>query len=94
MIYVTSYDLLRYVISYCRSLKVSVIICKIVLFDFVRRLNYKIIKLQCFGSWILLPSSGRRWVRGQKAHLLGPLVELALDLNIEMPGIKTSDNDN
>jgi hypothetical protein len=38
--------------------------CKIVLLDFVRRQNYKIIKLQRFGSWILLPSSGKK--RGEE----------------------------
>jgi hypothetical protein len=44
-------------------------------------LNYKIIK-QRFGSWILLPSSGkRRGTGGQKADLLGPLVELASALS-------------
>jgi hypothetical protein len=36
---------------------------KIVLLDFVHRLNYKIIKLQRFGSCILLPSSGKRGKR-------------------------------
>jgi hypothetical protein len=45
-------------------------ICKIVLLDLVQRLNYKI-KLQRFGSWILLPSSGKKG--RQKAYLLGPL---------------------
>jgi hypothetical protein len=32
-----------------------VIICKIVILEIFDRLNYKIIKLQRFGSWILLP---------------------------------------
>jgi hypothetical protein len=36
-------------------------VCKIVLLDFAHHLNYKI--KQRFGSWILLPSSGRK---GQK----------------------------
>jgi hypothetical protein len=40
------------------------IICKIVLLDFVHHLNYKIIKLQHFQSWILL----------------GPLAELTSDV--------------
>jgi hypothetical protein len=35
-------------------------ISKPFLSDFVHRLNYKIIKLQRFGSWILLPSSGKK----------------------------------
>jgi hypothetical protein len=35
-------------------------VCKIVLLDVVHRLNYKIIKLQRFRSWILLPSSGKK----------------------------------
>jgi hypothetical protein len=52
-------------------------VCKIVLLCFVHRLNYKIIKLQCFGSWILLPSSGRKRVKSTKVYLFGPLVELA-----------------
>jgi hypothetical protein len=34
-------------------------ICKIVLLDFVHHLNNKI-KLQRFGSWIMLPSSGKK----------------------------------
>jgi hypothetical protein len=59
-------------------------ICKIVFLDFVHRLNYKIIKLQRFGSWILLPSSGKKGGRGQKPYLLGPLVELALGLELEV----------
>jgi hypothetical protein len=33
---------------------------KNVLFDFGHRLNDKIIKLQRFGGWILLTSSGKR----------------------------------
>jgi hypothetical protein len=36
--------------------------CKIVLLDFVHLLNYKIINLQHFGSWVLLPSSGKKGV--------------------------------
>jgi hypothetical protein len=44
-------------------------------------INYKIRKLQSFGSWILLPSSVRKRGRGQKVYLLGPLLELVLDLD-------------
>jgi hypothetical protein len=33
-------------------------VCKIVILDFVRRLNYKK-KSQRFGSWIIFPSSGK-----------------------------------
>jgi hypothetical protein len=44
-----------------------ILMCKIILLDFVYRLNYKIMQLQRFGSWILLPSSGKKWGRGQKA---------------------------
>jgi hypothetical protein len=33
--------------------------CKIVLLDFLQRLNYKIIKSQSFERWILLSSSGK-----------------------------------
>jgi hypothetical protein len=36
------------------------VICIIVVLDFVHCLNYIIIKLQYFGSWILLPSSGKK----------------------------------
>jgi hypothetical protein len=57
------------------------ILCKIVLLNFVNRQNYKI-KLQRFGSWILLPSSGKnKGGREQKTYLLGPLFELASDLD-------------
>jgi hypothetical protein len=69
----------------------SVTIYKIVLLSFVRRLNYKIITLQRFGSWILLRLQVEKGEGGQKACLLGPLIELALDLdsyNIEMPEIR------
>jgi hypothetical protein len=64
--------------------------------NFVHRLNYKFIKLQHFGSWILFPSSGIKGGRGQKAYLLGLLIELASDLdsnNFEMPEIRPADND-
>lgn len=33
--------------------------CKTVPLDFVHRLDYELIKLQRFTSWMLLPSSGR-----------------------------------
>jgi hypothetical protein len=38
-------------------------------------------KLQRFGSLIVLPSSDGKGARGQKDYLLGPLVELASDLD-------------
>jgi hypothetical protein len=45
-------------------------------------LNYKIIK-QRFGSWILLPSSGKKGgKRGQKTYLSGTLLDLASDLDL------------
>jgi hypothetical protein len=47
--------------------------CKIVLLDFVRCLDCKIIDLRRFRSWILLPSSRIRGAGGQKTYLLGPL---------------------
>jgi hypothetical protein len=53
--------------------------CKIIFLDFAHHLNYKIIKSQHFGSWILLLSSGKKGERGQKSYLLGPLIELASD---------------
>jgi hypothetical protein len=34
--------------------------CRIVLLSFVRDINYKAIKLLLFGSWILLPFSGKK----------------------------------
>jgi hypothetical protein len=55
--------------------------CKIVLLDVAQHLNHKIIKSQLFESWILLLSSGKEGGRGQKTYLLGPLVELASDLD-------------
>jgi hypothetical protein len=71
--------------------------CQIDLLNFAHRLNYKIIELQHFKSWILLLSSGKKGGRGQNAYLLGLLVKLASDLdsyNFEMPGIRPTDNDN
>jgi hypothetical protein len=65
--------------------------------DVVHRLNYKIIELQHFESWILLLSSGKEGGTGQKAYLLGFLVELASYLdscNFEMPEVRPADNDN
>jgi hypothetical protein len=53
------------------------IIYKIFLLDFVHHLNYKIMKQQCFRSWILLPFSGKKGERRQKAYLLVLLVEVA-----------------
>jgi hypothetical protein len=46
----------------------NIVIYKIVLLDFVHSLNYKIIKVQRFGSWILLPSSGKK---GGRRHGVG-----------------------
>jgi hypothetical protein len=57
--------------------------CKTVLLDYVHRLNYKILKLQRFERWILLPSSGKKFESGQKIYLLSPLVDLASDLDDE-----------
>jgi hypothetical protein len=51
--------------------------CKLVLLDFVHRLNYKIIKLQRIESWILLSSSGRKGKEDRKPICWGPLVLLA-----------------
>jgi hypothetical protein len=51
--------------------------CKIVPLDFDHCLKYKVIKLQRFGSWILLLSSGKK---GHKAYLWGHLAELTPDL--------------
>jgi hypothetical protein len=62
-------------------LKVSDDVAPKFILDFVHRLNYKIIKLQLFGIWILLPSSGKEGGRGHKAYLLGLLVELNSDVD-------------
>jgi hypothetical protein len=51
-------------------------ICRIVLLDFAR-----IIKLHCFGSLILLPSSGRKGGKRTERLLPRPPVELASDLD-------------
>jgi hypothetical protein len=48
--------------------------CKIILLDFIHRLNYKIIKLRRFGSRILLPSS---CIKGGK---------MKENLSVEPPG--------
>jgi hypothetical protein len=45
---------------------------QIVLLHFVRFLNYKIIKSQRFGSWILLPSSGKKEVKRTESLSAGP----------------------
>jgi hypothetical protein len=60
----------------------------LIFLDFVQRLNYK--RITTFRKLDLLPSSGKKG-REQKPYLLGPLVELASDLdnyNTEVPGIK------
>jgi hypothetical protein len=44
----------------------------------------KNIKLQRFGGWILLPSSGMKMGRGQKAYMFRPLNLLASDL-VQLP---------
>jgi hypothetical protein len=64
--------------------KIEFLICKIVLLDFVHRLKNDNLTKQRFGSWILLPSSGKKGGGGerrQRAYLLGPLVELSSDLS-------------
>jgi hypothetical protein len=45
--------------------------CKIVLLDFVRPQNYKIIMLQRFASWIVLPSSGKE-IKEDRNLSVGP----------------------
>lgn len=47
----------------------------------MRLLNYKVIKLQRFGSWFVLPSSGKKVIKGQSLYLVGLVVELASDLD-------------
>jgi hypothetical protein len=59
--------------------------------DFVHYLNST--KLQRLGSWILLPSPGKKG--GQKTYVSGAQVELVSNLdtgNIKMPGITPTDN--
>jgi hypothetical protein len=51
------------------------------LLDCVHYLNYKFIKLQRFGSWILLQSSGKKGGKGQGTYLFG-LVLLNQDLRL------------
>jgi hypothetical protein len=53
------------------------VICKIVLFHFVYRLNYKIIKLQSFGSLFLPPSSVKKWKRTETLSVGPPGLRLA-----------------
>jgi hypothetical protein len=45
--------------------------CKTVLLNFVHRLNYAIIKLQRFETWILLSLSGKKMGRTEKVSV-GP----------------------
>jgi hypothetical protein len=45
---------------------------KTVLLESVRRLNYKIIKLHRFGSWFLLPFSGRKGGKRRESLSVGP----------------------
>jgi hypothetical protein len=65
-----------------------VIICKTVLLGFVHRLNYKIIKLQRFGSWILLPSSGKKWGKRTESLSVGlpGWASLRLGPCLQLPG--------
>jgi hypothetical protein len=54
--------------------------CKITLLNFVNFLKYKKkYKITKFQSWILLPSSEKKWKRTN--NLLGPLVEVASDVD-------------
>lgn len=57
----------------------GVIICKVLLLELFHGLNYKIMKVQRFEIHILLPSSGQKEERLQKAYLLERLIVLALD---------------
>jgi hypothetical protein len=56
----------------------------VLFFGIIHRLNYKIIKLQRFGSWILLPSSGKKGGRGQKAYLFVIAQQAAFDSFIDL----------
>jgi hypothetical protein len=56
--------------------------CRIILLDFVRLLNYKITD---FENWILLPSPNKKKEGRKKTYLLGTLVELASDLEVQNP---------
>jgi hypothetical protein len=47
-------------------MEVILVPCKIVLLDFYHRLNYKIIQLRRFESWILLLSSGNKGEEDRK----------------------------
>lgn len=53
--------------------------CKIALLNFVHRLEYKKYKITAFRSWILLPSSEKKWKRTE--NMLGRLVEVASDVD-------------
>jgi hypothetical protein len=44
--------------------------CKIVLLDCFHHLNYKTAKSQCFRSWVLFPSAGKRGEGGKKVRLI------------------------
>jgi hypothetical protein len=60
---------------------INLMICKIVFLDFIHHLNEKIIKSQHFGSWILLPSSGKKREEDRNPICWAPLVQLASDLD-------------
>jgi hypothetical protein len=53
--------------------------CKIVLLDFAHYRTYKIVKLQRFEGWILLPSAGEKGKWDRKPA--GPLDKLSSDLD-------------
>jgi hypothetical protein len=53
---------------------------KIVLLDFVHHLNYKIIKLIVLEAGFCFCLQVKQGGRGQKAYVLGPLVELASEV--------------
>jgi hypothetical protein len=47
------------------------LVCKIVLLNFVHCLNYTIMKLRRFGSWILFPSTREKWGKGTESLSVG-----------------------
>jgi hypothetical protein len=47
------------------------LMCAFVVLDFIHRLNYKILKLQLFGSWILFSSPGKK-EKGAENLSVGP----------------------
>jgi hypothetical protein len=68
---------------------VELYLCKSGFLNFVHRLYFN--KITTFRKLDILPSSGKK--KGQKPWLLGPLVELASDLesfNIDEPGVINS----